>query len=188
MSARKVCETSAGIDVYLVRHGEAAAPWSEARDAGLSELGRQQAESMARELAPLRSLRLISSPLRRAQETAVPLGRRWEEPTRIDERYREVPLSSESSERKAWLSDVMRARWHQVDDSIGAWRNAAWDALVALEHSAVIFTHFVLINAIVSRVTEDERVVCFEPDYTSVTHLRLRRGGDCAVVSRGRSI
>lgn len=177
-----------GIDIYLVRHGEATLPWSEARDAGLSELGREQAESVARELAPLQSLRLISSPLLRAQETAVPLGRRWEAPTRIDECYREVPLSSETSERKAWLSDVMRARWHEVDESISAWRNVAWDALLALEHSAVIFTHFMLINAIVSRVTEDQRVVCFEPDYTSVTYLRLKRGGDCAVVSRGRSI
>jgi broad specificity phosphatase PhoE len=181
---------SEGVDIYLVRHGEASVPWSEAKatDPGLSDLGREQAASVARELASLRSLRLISSPLLRAQETAMPLGRRWDAPTRIDDRYREVPLSAETAKRKAWLINVMRARWHDVDDSIAAWRSAAWDALMALEHGAVIFTHFMLINAIVSRVTEDQRLVCFEPDYASVTHLRVGHDGSCEIVSRGRGI
>jgi broad specificity phosphatase PhoE len=181
---------SEGIDIYLVRHGEASVLWSDAKatDPGLSDRGREQAASVARELAPLGSLRLISSPLRRARETAMPLGHRWDAPTRIDGRYREVPLSAETAARKAWLVDVMRARWHEVDDSIAVWRSAAWGALLALEHGAVIFTHFMLINAIVSRVTGDQRLVCCEPDYASVTHLRLGHDGSCEIISRGRGI
>jgi len=177
-----------GIDVYLVRHGEASLPWSEANNAGLSDLGRKQAETVAQELAPLRSLRLISSPLRRARETAMPLGRHWDTDAEIDERYCEVPLASVTAERKAWLTDVMRTRWHEVDTAIAEWRSAAWQALLDLEHSTVIFTHFMLINAMVARATEDERLVCFEPDYASVTCLRIGSGGECNVVSMGRCL
>ena len=177
-----------GIDVYLVRHGEASLPWSEANNAGLSELGRKQAETVAQELAPLCPLNLISSPLRRARETAMPLGRHWDTPTEIDERFCEVPLASVTAERKAWLTDVMRARWHEVDATIAAWRSAAWQAMLALEHSTVIFTHFMLINAMVARANEDERLVCFEPDYTSVTCLQIGFGGECKVVSMGRCL
>lgn len=174
------------IDVYLVRHGEAAVPWSEAQDAGLSELGREQAETVARELAPLQHLALISSPLLRAQETAIPLGRHWGRAASIDERYREVPLSTSNARRKAWLSEVAHARWADVDSVIIAWRNAAWEGLLTLEHSAIIFTHFMLINALVSRATAAESLVCFEPDYASVTHLRLT-SDDCKVIAFGRS-
>jgi probable phosphoglycerate mutase len=176
------------IDVYLVRHGEAEMPWSQAKDAGLSESGRRQAETVADELAPLKSLQLISSPLLRAQQTAMPLGRRWDMPTQIDQRYREVPLTSNTEKRKAWLVEVMSWRWPEVNSSISAWRNTAWDALLALEHSSVIFTHFMLINAMVARATEDERLVCFEPDYTSVTHLRIAATGECELVSMGSTL
>lgn len=176
------------IDVYLVRHGEAELPWSQAKNAGLSEIGQQQAENVASDLAPLRSLQLISSPLLRAQQTAIPLGRRWEVPTHIDDRYQEVPLTSNTAERKAWLVDVMSCRWHEVNDNIAAWRNAAWNALLALERSSVIFTHFMLINAMVTRATEDQRLVCFEPDYASVTQLRIAAAGECELLSMGKSI
>lgn len=175
------------IDVYLVRHGEASVPWSQGRDAGLSPLGLQQAEAVAAELAQLNSLQVISSPLLRAQQTALPLGRRWRVPTQIDERYCEVPLESDSVKRKAWLVDVMSSRWHDVNSNIAAWRSAAWDALLQIEQSSVIFTHFMLINAMVTHATEDERLVCFEPDYASVTHLRMTTGG-CKLVAMGNAI
>jgi len=35
------------MDIFLVRHGEAAASWGESPDPGLSELGRRQAEVAA---------------------------------------------------------------------------------------------------------------------------------------------
>ena len=176
------------IDVYLVRHGEASVPWSQAKDAGLSSIGLQQAESVASELAELNSLQLISSPLLRAQETAIPLGRRWDIPTQIDERFREVPLASNLEQRKAWLVDVMSSHWHEVNANIAEWRNAAWEALLNIEQSSVIFTHFMLINAMVTCATKDERLVCFEPDYVSVTHLRIVANGECELVSIGNSI
>ena len=175
------------IDVYLVRHGEASVPWSQGQDAGLSPLGLQQAEAVADELAQLNFRQVISSPLLRAQQTAIPLGHRWGVLTQIDKRYCEVPLASDTDKRKAWLVDVMKSGWRDVDPSILAWRSAAWDALQEIEQNAVIFTHFMLINAIVTRAIEDERLVCFEPDYVSVTHLQMTPDA-CRLVAMGNAI
>ena len=40
------------MDIYLVRHGEAAASWAQATDPGLSEFGHEQARAAARLLRP----------------------------------------------------------------------------------------------------------------------------------------
>ncbi|MEM9360907.1 MAG: phosphoglycerate mutase family protein, partial [Pseudomonadota bacterium] len=64
-------------DIYLVRHGEAAATWAQSPDPGLSQLGHQQAHDVAQALAPkLDSIEvsLITSPMLRARETAQPLA------------------------------------------------------------------------------------------------------------------
>ncbi|HCU88890.1 MAG TPA: hypothetical protein DGR97_03060, partial [Gammaproteobacteria bacterium] len=65
--------------------------------------------------------------------------------------------------------------------------SAAWDALQEIDQSAVIFAHFMLINAIVTRAIKDERLVCFEPDYVSMTHLQLTPDA-CRLVAMGNAI
>ena len=64
------------MDIFLVRHGEAAASWGQESDPGLSDLGRAQAAESARSLQRLMppNTALVSSPLARAQETAAPLA------------------------------------------------------------------------------------------------------------------
>ena len=54
----------------FVRHGRAAATFAEAADPGLDELGRKQAETVGANLASLGPLAIVSSPLKRAQETS----------------------------------------------------------------------------------------------------------------------
>ena len=79
--------------LYLVRHGEAAARWGEDPDPGLSELGRAQARrtqmSLIDELTG--PVSIISSPLRRARETAAPLAGALGAQIRIDDAFREIP-------------------------------------------------------------------------------------------------
>lgn len=55
--------------IWIVRHGEAAASWEKDPDPGLSNLGQLQAEETATALTNIVPLgaHLISSPLRRAQ-------------------------------------------------------------------------------------------------------------------------
>ena len=64
--------------LILVRHGRAAAGWGADLDPGLDELGRTQAENVAKVLAPQGPLPIVTSPLRRCQETAAPLAALWQ--------------------------------------------------------------------------------------------------------------
>ncbi|HBM88421.1 MAG TPA: histidine phosphatase family protein, partial [Rhodobiaceae bacterium] len=61
--------------IYMIRHGEAAAGWSEDKDPGLSDLGRAQSEAAAKTIMSREAsaLPVLSSPLKRCQETSLPL-------------------------------------------------------------------------------------------------------------------
>jgi broad specificity phosphatase PhoE len=177
---------SAPVLIHLVRHGEAAQRWVEARDPALSERGRAQAEDAAMRLAASPPMALRTSPLRRAQETAAPLATRWQIPPLIDEAFREVPGPDDFAARPAWIADLMQAEWSQVDAAVTIWRTRLWDALLALEEDTVIHTHFMVINAAVSILKQAPRVVVFEPDHCSVTVL-ARRGQQISLHELGAS-
>ena len=61
--------------LYIVRHGEPTGSWgvSHDPDPGLSDLGKQQAQTAAERLRLLTPKRIVTSPLRRARETSDPL-------------------------------------------------------------------------------------------------------------------
>ena len=95
----------------------------------------------------------------------------WQVDVRIDESFRELPSLVSFEERAVGLKKVMRRTWDEVDDALIEWREAAWRSITSLNVDTVIFSHFMVINAIVGRLTGDERLVSFEPDYVSVTQL-----------------
>ncbi len=158
-------------ELCLIRHGEAAAAWSESLDAGLSDAGRVQAQAVAKRFAREECRTIVSSPLARAEETAQPLADRWRTSVDIDERVREIPCDRPMDQRRAWLMAVMAARWPELDASIQDWRARALRSVMDYGSDTLVFTHFMVINALVAAATGDTRVVCFEPDYASVTRL-----------------
>ena len=72
--------------VYMVRHGRATANFTSDLDPGLDDLGRDQAVQAASLLAVQAPLALLSSPLKRAQETAVPIAEQLKQAVTIDSR------------------------------------------------------------------------------------------------------
>ena len=96
--------------IWIVRHGEAAASWEEDPDPGLSVLGQSQAEETANALMDIVPMgaQLISSPLRRAQETAAAFASKRGDDVRVDPRFSEVRSPVPLSGRKAWLQEFMR--------------------------------------------------------------------------------
>ena len=161
------------VDIYLVRHGEATAAWGEDPDPGLSHLGREQARQVRDELEPNESLHIVSSPLLRAVETAQPLATALRKQLQINEAFREIPSPVGIDDRQAWLSGFMRQEWLDQAPEILQWRERAWDALFELEHHTAIFTHFMIINAVCSRLMEAPGTVCCVPDNGSITRLKL---------------
>jgi len=172
--------------VVLVRHGRAAAGWNEDLDPGLDELGRQQAEVAADVLELFGPLPILSSPLRRCQETALPLALRWGVDVTIEPDVGEVQSPTDDlAERGAWLRGFMQGRWADQGAAQLEWRDRVAAALLATEgQDMVVFTHFVAINAAVSVATGDPRVVSFAPDNGSRTELKVE-GGRLEVVELG---
>jgi broad specificity phosphatase PhoE len=80
--------------VHLMRHGEVLNPegilYGRLPGYFLSELGREMAETVARFLAPKDVVRVVASPLERAQETAGPIAAAFDLPTETDDRLIEA--------------------------------------------------------------------------------------------------
>ncbi len=177
------------MDLYLVRHGEAAASWGQSADPGLSELGRQQAEEAASALLPglVPEVQLVSSPLARAQETAQPLARHLQAGVDVNSAFAEVPSPVPLEQRQVWLRQFMQQRWADQDAGLLRWRDTAFETLLNVPAPTVVFTHFLVINAVVGRIQGRAETLCFYPDNGSITHLR-QSGNTLELVELGREM
>ena len=172
--------------LYLIRHGQPRAGFDQDPDPGLDELGHQQAAAVAKQLEPLGRLSLITSPLRRARDTAVPFERMWKCAARVEPAVAEIPSPSQDlAERAAWIRHALRGRWSDLPEWYQDWKGQLVAFLCGLQTSSLITTHFVAINAAVGAARNDERMVCFEPDHCSCTVLE-QVDGTLRVVTLGR--
>jgi broad specificity phosphatase PhoE len=160
--------------IYLVRHGEAAASWQEAENPGLSERGQEQAAAAAQQLLQCidPAIHLVSSPMQRARETAEPLSQGLGVEVSIVEAFREIPTPVPLPERQAWLKSVARQSWDEQHDMVRQWHRSLLQELRQIRQPTVVFTHFMVLNAIVGALSAKDRVVCFLPDNTSITTLQ----------------
>jgi len=171
--------------IYMVRHGKAASGWGDDLDPGLDELGQSQAQAVADKLAPLGPLAILSSPLKRTQETAIPLAERWGVTPKIAEAVAEIPSPTHNlAERKAWLMKAMSGSFSDLDQDYRDWRDQVIAFVRSLDTDTVIFSHFIAINVLVNYVEGSDRVVTFAPDNCSVTLFDLD-GTQLSLVEKG---
>ncbi len=169
----------------MVRHGHAAAGFGDALDPGLDALGQEQARVTAKRLAERGPLAIVSSPLKRARETAAPLAELWKCEPVIDEAIAEIPSGSQTLEERAqWLRGFMGGSWRDASMELAAWRERALAALAALSEDTVMFSHFIAINVAVGAAVGEDKVVVFSPDNCSVTVLE-NKGGRLALIEQG---
>lgn len=167
------------MDIFLVRHGEAAATWAQSPDPGLSELGQEQARAAALALRGRLAgqVQLHSSPLARARDTAQPLAAALALPLTINEAFREIRAPVPLEQRQAWLRQFMQQRWDEQSPDLHDWRSQAVSELLQMSSPAVIFTHFLLINAVVGEVLGEPKTLHFWPENGSITQLRRGQRG-----------
>jgi broad specificity phosphatase PhoE len=180
--------------LYLVRHARPAASFGDSVDPGLDQVGKAQAEAVARELAGrLQPLAVYSSPLQRCRETAQPLASIWDLSPTVSAAVGEIPSPPlPLAERQTWLRDAMAGTWASLKQGapagspdFDAWRAGLLDAVRAMPVDSVVFSHFVAINAIVGAAQGSELMVCFRPDHASVTTIEVS-GGRISVRELGR--
>lgn len=156
--------------LYLVRHGRAAAGW-ERDDPGLDDVGRAQADTVAERLALLGPLAIVTSPLRRARQTAAPLEARWGTVASIATAVGEIPSPEgvPSDARPEWLRSVIDGTWTALGPRYVQYRDDVVTFLASLGHDTVVTSHFVAINAAIGAALGDDRMVFLALDNCSVT-------------------
>ena len=181
----------------LVRHGrpdeDDAATW---HDPPLREDGLRQAHAVAALLADEDVTRIVSSPMRRARETAAPLAARlglpsevvdgWAETDRHLGRYRstETLRALGNGEWDRFLADPVRYLGHDPERFTADVTGALQEALLAPDDAhVVVFAHGLPINLVLSNVLGLTRIVHFQPGYGSVTRLRARGAERMGIVS-----
>lgn len=161
--------------LYLVRHGAAAASYTEDHDPGLDDLGRTQAVQVAANLATKGPLPILVSPMRRCRETAAPLEALWSATATVDPDVSEVDApTADLSARGEWLRQAMSTAWSTLEPEPRAWRERLLARLAALTTDTVVVSHFIAINAVIGAATDDDRVLVARLD-----------NGSCTVVDHG---
>ena len=168
--------------IYMIRHGKAAAGWDGDADPGLNELGRAQAEAVAKKVQALvvTPVPIYSSPLKRCQETAAPLAAAWGVTPQIEAGVGEIPPPLEDlTERTQWLRRVMAGTWEglyrdavSVESGVDfrGWNDNVVNTLNAFKGEAVvIFSHFIALNAAYCAATGAADVVSFAPENCSLS-------------------
>jgi broad specificity phosphatase PhoE len=157
--------------ITLVRHGKAAAGWEDS-DPPLDVTGHAQAEAMAQAIGgPPRAL--ITSPLRRARDTAAPLERLWGVTATIEPRVGEVvaPDEFDVATRGTWLQGFLAGTYSDAGVEYCAWRDSVLATLRALQGDTVVVSHFVAINVAIGKALGVDRVLCQPVDNCSCTTI-----------------
>jgi|SRR5580658_9635903 broad specificity phosphatase PhoE len=177
-------EEAAMSRVYLIRHAKPSATWGgDDDDPGLDAQGLAQAEAARDALlalpAPLRPTRVVSSPLRRCQETAAPFAKAIGAELEIDPYVGEIPTPKgmAADARGPWLREAFTGRWADIkgDLDYDAWR-AQVAAAVASRPDAAVFSHFVAINAVLTSLASLPEVITLRPDHASICVFDLENG------------
>ncbi len=166
--------------IFLIRHGEAAQSWDQSADPGLSELGKEQALECFKNLdgnEDLNQFNLVSSPLKRAQATSLHFKKNFNKQLFLNDAFREIPSPGVSLlERKNWLQEVFKKNINDLERPQQVWQLKILSALKNLTEPTIIFSHFMVINIVVSTLKNDPRVVSFYPDNCSITELGSNKG------------
>lgn len=161
--------------LLIVRHGEASASWEESSDPGLSDLGIFQAEECSNMLIKVKGIEnfdLKSSPLRRAIETGTKLKEKLNKDLFIDPVFTEIPSPGiPLNKRQQWLKEIFNKNINELEKPQLNWRESIISRIREIKNPTIIFSHFMVINTIVSYAKNYHSMVHFYPDNCSITEL-----------------
>jgi 2,3-bisphosphoglycerate-dependent phosphoglycerate mutase len=189
------------MELVLVRHAQPVrvdeGEVEGAADPGLSEQGRTQARRLGDWLAAEAPDAVVTSPLRRARETAAPLAAILGLRVDVDAGLSEYDATAGSYVPIEDLRAAKDERWFATIE--GRWADAggadpavfqrqvlpAMDALVERFTGArvVVVTHGGVLNVFLAHVLRTDTLLFFHPEYTSISRVRAARSGQRSVAS-----
>jgi probable phosphoglycerate mutase len=185
------------MDLIIIRHGLPLTVTGAdgAADPALSDTGHQQASKVAHWLADEHVDSLYSSPMNRAKQTALPLAQQRQIEPIIRPGLAEYDQHSSSyvplEELRRTNYDEWRARMKgglmgEMDQD--RFRSAVVATIEAIIDEnpggrVVIVCHGGVINAYASHILGVEKVLFFNPTYTSINRFAAARSGERTVLS-----
>jgi probable phosphoglycerate mutase len=189
------------MELVLVRHGEPVrideGDVEGPADPGLTERGHDQAARVAAWLAVDGVDAIVTSPLRRARETAAPLASALGLEPEVDPGVSEydataghyIPIEElRAAKDERWYATI-EGRWADVGgiDPAEFQRQVvpAFDALIERHagQRVAVMTHGGVINVFLAQVIGIERLLWFHPEYTSISRVQAARGGARSVAT-----
>ena len=167
------------IQVIFIRHAEAYNSWGNHPDPGLSDNGKNQSKELINhpELIELDDYSFISSPKLRAIETAKPLSEKFKKELIIENIFTEIPsLNIEPDKKQEWLKNILQMNKNDLPENITKWKDNIISKTKAFSQDSVVFTHFIVINALLSELNSETKLLYFYPDYTSIVKITIEDG------------
>ncbi len=183
------------MQLLLIRHAlPLRSDEGQGSDPDLSPAGFDQARRLPGALERFPIARVISSPQRRAVQTAEPVANALGMEVVVDERFAEydrdlaiyIPIEQIAAERPEELQRLIDGHLPSgVDED--AFQNRVRAAVEDLvndadhEDTVAVFSHGGVINVLLHQILRTERLLSFHVDYASVTRLLSSRTGRLAV-------
>ncbi len=155
-------------------------------DPDLTDVGHQQAERMAQWLATEPIDAIYVSPMRRARQTAAPLEALLEVTATVDDRIKEydhaesqyVPIEELKKDPEAYRAFIKA----QTERDLAGFQTQVLEATseIVERHAGqnvAMVCHGGVINAIASDVLGIDKVMFFNPNYTSLNRIMASRSG-----------
>ena len=182
--------------LILVRHGHPDPASATPRDPSLSETGIGQARAVSTALAAHGRIDyLVSSPLQRAHETALEIANATSLPVHLMDGLAEADRYADSYRSVEHLRSLPRSEWDAfLQDPItylGAdpevFRREVIGAFASILSSnaetAIVVTHGLPINLMLSNALGLSRITHFVPNYCSITVLKGEDVDNLTVIS-----
>jgi broad specificity phosphatase PhoE len=185
------------MQVLLVRHAlPLRSEHGQGSDPDLSDEGKAQVTRLPDALARFPISRVVSSPQRRAIQTAEPVAAARELAVEVDERFAEydrdlpvyIPVEQIRAENpQEWARLAQGHLPSAVDeDAFRARVLAGVDDLVASadpDDTVAVFSHGGVINLLLHHILGTARLLSFPVDYASFTRLLYSRSGQATVAT-----
>jgi broad specificity phosphatase PhoE len=185
------------MQVLLVRHAlPLRSEHGEGSDPDLSDEGFAQVERLPDALARFPISRVVSSPQRRAIQTAEPVAAGRGLQIEIDDRFAEydrdlplyIPVEQIRKEKPEEWARMARGQLPSaVDEDAfrGRVRAAVEDLVAAAEpdDTVAVFSHGGVINVLLHEILGTARLLSFPVDYASLTRLLYSRTGQATVAT-----
>ena len=98
-------------------------------------------------------------------------------PVEVNSRFIEIPSDNiDKNKKNDWLGYIFTCPTDELPNSVKKWRNNLVNWLQNVEGNYIITSHFMVINALISYILDNNVISYFHPDYASRTEIFIKNG------------